>query len=126
MESNFEKVRLGDTNDEGTEYDLKSIMQYGRKAFISSHTLEKTMENKFDANMPLGGTELSPIDIVELNRHYRCSGIIICFLPSFKLTQYSKSKKETFACRRGVEIFANFRVHRTITRVIRLRFCERK
>lgn len=75
MVSNFNKNEIGAVNYEGTPYDLKSIMQYGRTAFTSNG--QATMESKFDPNMQLGGSDLSAIDIVELNKHYHCDGKVL-------------------------------------------------
>ena len=72
MASNFDKNKAGSVNYEGTPYDLKSIMQYGRTAFTTNG--QTTMENKFDPNMPLGSSDLSETDVVELNKHYHCDG----------------------------------------------------
>jgi len=71
-ESNFDKNLAGQINSEGTAYDLKSIMQYTRKTFIAGAHLDATMESIADPNMDLGSLELSPTDIIELNRHYYC------------------------------------------------------
>lgn len=72
MTSNFDKSEAGTVNYEGTPYDLKSIMQYGKTSFNKNG--QNTIESRFDSNMPLGGDVLSEIDIVELNRHYHCDG----------------------------------------------------
>lgn len=72
MVNNFAKNAIGKAHYEGTTYDLKSIMQYGRTAFTKNG--QNTMESKFDPNMPLGNTHLSDIDGIELRKHYQCDG----------------------------------------------------
>ena len=84
MKVNFDKNEVGRVNYEGTAYDLKSIMQYGRTAFTKNG--QKTMESKFDPNMPLGGIDLSAIDIVELNKHYHCDGTFCVWCNFAKVT----------------------------------------
>ena len=44
------------------------------------------MESKFDPNMPLGGIDLSAIDIVELNKHYHCDGTFCVWCNFAKVT----------------------------------------
>ena len=65
----------------GTEYDIKSIMQYGKRTFVTSvgGVFKNTIESKFDPNMDIGNSELSKIDIIELNKLYQCHGIHLPF-----------------------------------------------
>ena len=76
MASNFDKAEKGEHNNfDNSPYDVHSIMQYGRNAFKANpYDDNPTMVYKFDTNDPLGNTQLSPIDIDEINRHYQCDG----------------------------------------------------
>ena len=56
----------------GTPYDFKSIMHYDRNGFSKSGINKAVMESRSDPLMPLGGNELSELDIKELNGVYQC------------------------------------------------------
>ncbi len=70
MEGNFEKVESYEANVQDTDYDFKSIMQYGTTAFTING--QDTMRDKFDENSRLGAEELSKTDVIELNKAYQC------------------------------------------------------
>ena len=52
-----------------TPYDAISVMQYSSYSFSTNGM--KTIESKY--GLPLGGAELSPVDILQTRRMYRCS-----------------------------------------------------
>ena len=69
---NFYKYLKSSINSFGTPYDAISVMQY--KSYSFSNNGMKTIESKY--GIPLGGDELSPIDILQARRMYQCpSGI---------------------------------------------------
>ena len=70
MESNFEKYEHGETDMLGMEYDFKSIMHYGRTSFTKNG--QDTMQRIDDPKAPLGNTDFSTIDLVEINALYNC------------------------------------------------------
>ncbi|KAJ3606249.1 hypothetical protein NHX12_025769, partial [Muraenolepis orangiensis] len=68
--SNFRKM---DTNNLGTPYDYTSVMHYGSTAFSTVYR-QKTMTPIPDASVPIGQRDgLSQIDILRINRLYKCS-----------------------------------------------------
>lgn len=71
FKNNFEKNDLYEIDTQGTPYDYHSIMHYSKRSFARYPT-GNTIEAKFDPNMKLGGGQLSPIDITEINRLYQC------------------------------------------------------
>ena len=54
-------------NSFGTPYDAISIMHYISYIFANSG---RAIESKY--GIPLGGSELSPIDILQTRRMYQC------------------------------------------------------
>ncbi|KAM6942540.1 high choriolytic enzyme 1-like [Xenentodon cancila] len=73
-EYNFRKV---DTRNLNTPYDYNSVMHYGRFAF--SRNRQPTIVPIPDPNVSIGrATEMSPVDILRVNRLYQCSRC--CFL----------------------------------------------
>ncbi|XP_068432346.1 low choriolytic enzyme-like [Clinocottus analis] len=69
LESNFRKIQ---TRNLGTPYDYNSVMHYGRFAFSSNR--RPTIVPIPDANVAIGrATEMSPNDILRVNRLYRCN-----------------------------------------------------
>ncbi|XP_028257404.1 low choriolytic enzyme-like [Parambassis ranga] len=69
MEHNFRRI---DTINLGTPYDYNSVMHYGRFAF--SRNREPTIIPIPDPNVAIGrATEMSPTDILRVNRLYRCN-----------------------------------------------------
>ncbi|XP_030649908.1 low choriolytic enzyme-like [Chanos chanos] len=69
MEHNFRKVQ---TNNLGTPYDYNSVMHYSRTAF--SKNGQPTIVPIPDPRVPIGkATQMSPNDILRVNRLYRCS-----------------------------------------------------
>ncbi|KAL6112714.1 uncharacterized protein ACO6RY_11160 [Pungitius sinensis] len=69
MESNFRRIQ---TNNLGTPYDYNSVMHYGRFAFSKNRM--PTIVPIPDPNVAIGrATEMSPIDILRVNRLYRCN-----------------------------------------------------
>ncbi|KAM9318153.1 hatching enzyme 1.2-like [Pholidichthys leucotaenia] len=68
MEFNFRKIN---TNNLGTRYDYNSVMHYGRFAF--SRNRQPTIIPIPNQNVPIGrATQMSPTDILRLNRLYGC------------------------------------------------------
>ena len=74
MLSNFRVTDKEEYSTANTPYDISSIMHYSKKSFIKYGTQGNTIEYKFDTNAELGGSQLSTLDIVELNRLYQCDG----------------------------------------------------
>uniref|UniRef100_A0AAQ4Q464 Metalloendopeptidase n=1 Tax=Gasterosteus aculeatus aculeatus TaxID=481459 RepID=A0AAQ4Q464_GASAC len=73
MESNFRKIQ---TMNLGTPYDYNSVMHYGRFAF--SKNRQPTIVPIPNANVAIGrATQMSPIDILRVNRLYRCSTYLL-------------------------------------------------
>uniref|UniRef100_A0A8C7UGQ4 Metalloendopeptidase n=1 Tax=Oncorhynchus mykiss TaxID=8022 RepID=A0A8C7UGQ4_ONCMY len=69
MEYNVEKIN---TINLGTPYDYNSVMQYSRFAF--SRNEQPAILPIPDNNAVIGGaTQMSPIDILRINRLYNCS-----------------------------------------------------
>uniref|UniRef100_A0A673XYL3 Metalloendopeptidase n=1 Tax=Salmo trutta TaxID=8032 RepID=A0A673XYL3_SALTR len=70
MEFNFRKIN---TINLGTPYDYNSVMHYSRFAF--SRNRQPTILPIPDNNAVIGrATEMSPIDILRINRLYNCTG----------------------------------------------------
>ncbi|CAB1339615.1 unnamed protein product [Coregonus sp. 'balchen'] len=70
MEFNFRKI---DTINLGTPYDYNSVMHYSRFAF--SRNTQPTILPIPDNNAVIGrATQMSPIDILRINRLYNCTG----------------------------------------------------
>nr|ACI69750.1 High choriolytic enzyme 1 precursor [Salmo salar] len=70
MEFNFRKIN---TINLGTPYDYNSVMHYSRFAF--SRNRQPTIFPIPDNNAVIGrATEMSPIDILRINRLYNCTG----------------------------------------------------
>ncbi|GAA6217594.1 low choriolytic enzyme-like [Lates japonicus] len=69
MEHNFRKIQ---TRNLGTPYDYSSVMHYGRFAF--SKNREPTILPIPDNDVVIGrATQMSPTDILRINRLYRCN-----------------------------------------------------
>ncbi|XP_012706100.1 high choriolytic enzyme 1 [Fundulus heteroclitus] len=69
QEHNFRKIN---TNNLGTPYDYNSVMHYGRFAF--SRNREPTIVPIPDSNVEIGrATQMSPNDILRVNRLYQCN-----------------------------------------------------
>ncbi|KAL6112713.1 uncharacterized protein ACO6RY_11159 [Pungitius sinensis] len=69
LEFAFNKIQ---TMNLDTQYDYNSVMQYGRFAFSKNE--RPTIVPIPDPNVAIGrSTEMSPIDILRVNRLYRCS-----------------------------------------------------
>ncbi|CAN9506866.1 unnamed protein product [Ophioblennius macclurei] len=69
MEHNFRKIQ---TNNLGTPYDYNSVMHYGRFAF--SRNRQPTIIPIPDPTVAIGrATQMSRIDILRVNRLYRCN-----------------------------------------------------
>ena len=68
LRNNFDQLSSYYVNSHGTPYDAISIMHYREYAFSS--TGQRTIESKH--GIPLGGRELSPIDIKQARLMYRC------------------------------------------------------
>ena len=66
---NFWKQSNSSVNSYGTPYDAISVMQYPEYAHNSAWG-KKTIESKY--GIPLGGDELSPVDILQARRMYQC------------------------------------------------------
>ena len=58
-----------------TLYDYDSIMHYSSTTFTKNG--KNTMQAKFDPSKSLGGTKMSSLDILELNKIYQCNGTIL-------------------------------------------------
>ena len=67
LRSAFDKLE-GDTLGYG--YDYASVMHYGESTFAIQGT--KTLVSKKPPNAPIGGQELSPLDICKINELYKC------------------------------------------------------
>ncbi|KAJ8412875.1 hypothetical protein AAFF_G00104570 [Aldrovandia affinis] len=66
----FDKIN---SNNLGTPYDYNSVMQYGRYAFSSNR--QPTIVPIPNSNVAIGrSTQMSPNDILRVNRLYRCRG----------------------------------------------------
>ncbi|XP_042339537.1 low choriolytic enzyme-like [Plectropomus leopardus] len=69
MEFNFRRIR---TRNLGTPYDYNSVMHYGRFAF--SRNRQPTIVPIPNPNVAIGrATQMSPTDILRINRLYRCN-----------------------------------------------------
>uniref|UniRef100_A0A4W5P1B3 Metalloendopeptidase n=1 Tax=Hucho hucho TaxID=62062 RepID=A0A4W5P1B3_9TELE len=68
MEDNFKRIN---TINLGTPYDYNSVMQYGRLAFSKNNqpTILPIPDNSAVIGM---ATQMSPIDILRINRLYNC------------------------------------------------------
>ena len=66
---NFNKLLGNVATSFGTPYDAISVMHYTSYSFSINGM--KTLESKY--GIPLGGGELSPVDILQTRRMYRCS-----------------------------------------------------
>ncbi|XP_071329064.1 hatching enzyme 1.2-like [Trachinotus anak] len=72
MEHNFRKIR---TRNLRTPYDYNSVMHYGRYAF--SRNRQETITPIPDSNVAIGrAREMSPIDILRVNRLYSCNSTV--------------------------------------------------
>ena len=72
MKNNFRKYKPYFASDLGAPYDLGSIMHYGRRAF--SNGGGETITPK-DPSVRIGQRKaLSPIDVWQLNKLYKCKG----------------------------------------------------
>ncbi|XP_029353600.1 low choriolytic enzyme-like [Echeneis naucrates] len=72
MEHNFRKIQTRNLN---TPYDYNSVMHYGRFAF--SRNRQPTILPIPDGNVAIGRAEqMSPIDILRVNRLYRCNSTL--------------------------------------------------
>uniref|UniRef100_A0A3Q0QSN3 Metalloendopeptidase n=1 Tax=Amphilophus citrinellus TaxID=61819 RepID=A0A3Q0QSN3_AMPCI len=70
MEHNFRRIATENLN---TPYDYNSVMHYGRYAFTRNR--QPTIVPIPDENVAIGrATTMSPIDILRVNRLYRCTG----------------------------------------------------
>ena len=69
---NFKRMTYQQSITQDTPYDYKSIMHYTKTTFTRNG--KDTMRAKFDPAMPLGNTEMSDLDILELNKLYQCHG----------------------------------------------------
>ena len=69
---NFQQSSLRETWHHSTPYDFQSLMHYAKRAFRKKGVQGNTIENKFDPEMIVGGEQMSPIDIEELNKLYQC------------------------------------------------------
>ena len=65
----FDKMEEGEANTCGYGYDYASIMHYMMDTFAKRGT--KTMDS-IPPNLPMGGKELSPLDIAKTNALYKC------------------------------------------------------
>ena len=70
MESNFRKEDHGEVDMLGVEYDFRSIMHYGRTTFTKNG--QDTIQRIDDPKGPLGNTDFSTIDLIEINALYGC------------------------------------------------------
>ncbi|XP_049451388.1 low choriolytic enzyme-like [Epinephelus fuscoguttatus] len=69
MEFNFRRIQ---TRNLGTPYDYNSVMHYGRFAF--SRNRQPTIVPIPNPNVAIGrATQMSPTDILRVNRLYRCN-----------------------------------------------------
>ncbi|KAI3377227.1 hypothetical protein L3Q82_009137, partial [Scortum barcoo] len=76
MEFNFRQIQ---TRNLGTPYDYNSVMHYGRFAF--SRNRQPTIIPIPNSNVPIGrATQMSPNDILRVNRLYGCSMYHLNFL----------------------------------------------
>ena len=69
LESAFTKQQEGSTNTLGYGYDYASVMHYKSNTFAVPGT-NTIVSNEPD--IPLGGDELSPLDIAKANALYNC------------------------------------------------------
>ncbi|KAJ8412876.1 hypothetical protein AAFF_G00104580 [Aldrovandia affinis] len=74
QQHNFRKIN---TNNLGTPYDYNSVMHYGRYAF--SRNRQPTIVPIPNSNVAIGrATQMSPNDILRINRLYRCRLLHCC------------------------------------------------
>lgn len=91
LEHNFDKVSEEQSHTQGTPYDYNSVMHYGRNAFTNGNgSTIITKDPKFQ-DVIGQRLEVSPNDILKLNRLYSCSEYYQ--LPQL-LFANSKRKKE--------------------------------
>ncbi len=69
---NFEKSKAGSITTHGTPYDLNSILHYGPKSF-SKNGKDTITAIKGDASNLGQRNGFSPIDRVEVGKHYGCN-----------------------------------------------------
>ena len=67
--SAFYKLREGEANTLGYGYDYASVMHYSSDTFAVSG--RDTIVSR-QPNIPVGGKELSPLDIAKTNALYKC------------------------------------------------------
>lgn len=73
---NFAKYSRGESDDFSQNYDLGSIMHYGRLSF--SKNGKPTIQAIDNPNQKLGQRDkLSVEDVIQLNKLYRCEGIYL-------------------------------------------------
>ncbi|XP_053288046.1 meprin A subunit beta [Pleuronectes platessa] len=73
FENNFEKVNKTDSTVSGLPYDYNSVMHYGSEAFSNGNgSTIVTKDPKFQ-DVIGQRQQLSPIDVKELNRRYKCN-----------------------------------------------------
>jgi len=91
---NFEKYKHGQADTLGEPYDLKSIMHYGNYAFAKTRRY-KTIIARSNSKMKFGrATQLSEIDVNQLNKYYNCKGYITASKTTTTATKSTKATKE--------------------------------
>lgn len=72
-EFNFRKVSKEESSTNGVPYDYSSVMHYGKNAFSNGNgstiiTKDPNLQDVIGQRL-----EVSPSDVLELNRLYKCS-----------------------------------------------------
>ncbi|KAM7421205.1 hypothetical protein PAMA_015386 [Pampus argenteus] len=76
MEHNFDKVSKEESSTNGVPYDYISVMHYGKDAFSNGNGSTIVTKDPKYQNVIGQRLEVSPSDILELNRLYKCKSTV--------------------------------------------------
>ena len=72
FENEFMQYGHGQIDDLNINYNYKSLMHYGSKAFTKSPNLDTLTAIGIPGNIELGNDKMSALDVIELDALYRC------------------------------------------------------